>query len=397
MSAPSIDDPWSIVHMTNLSGPVDLSKTYDPASLAGKTILITGGASGFGAAFARHWAAHGAHIVVGDVNDALGEALVAELRTSPTARPDQFIAYQRCDVTSWADQVRLFRAAAAGSPTKRIDAVVAGAGIADATASFDKPQNLDDESAIPPPPPLRVLGVNLTGVMYTTHLALHYLAQDKPAAGSAKRDRHLLLISSIAGLHGLPGQTEYTASKHAVMGVFRALRAAAGLFNRPASKAAGSGGGGDNDDDEDVPLRVNVLCPYFVATPILTAATKALLAGAALGEVEDVVDAATRLMADDGIRGRALVVGPKMRVVDVTEGDEYGETVRIVEGEPAVPGRPERRQAVWEVYGHDYQRVEAFIWRYLAALNLMSGLRGWVGIVKDILGICFGGAGSRRG
>ncbi|KAK3901505.1 hypothetical protein C8A05DRAFT_44854 [Staphylotrichum tortipilum] len=354
-------DPWSVIEMINQSPPVDCSKPYDATTLAGKTILITGGASGFGAAFARHWASHGAHLIIGDVNDAAGESLVAELRAS--AKPDQVLIYQHCDVTSWPDQLALFKSARRASPTGSIDGVVAGAGIvergdplnASATnAVFDLPHNLDSDSA--PPPPLGVLAVNLTGVMYTAHLALYHLPRNKRGA-----DRHLLLISSIAGLFPLPGQTEYTASKHAVMGLFRALRGTAWTKG----------------------VRVNVLAPYFVDTPLLPKAGLALLAGAAKAELEDVVDAATRTMADAEVRGRALVVGPKMRVLDGGEG-----RIRTVEGDMKRDG--ERKQAVWDVYGDDYERVEAFMWRYLSVLNVMTGVQGWIGFVKDIFGICFG-------
>ncbi|KAK3310933.1 uncharacterized protein B0T15DRAFT_56223 [Chaetomium strumarium] len=380
MAVPSRGDPWSAADMINLSPPVDCSKPYDTSTLADKTILITGGASGFGAAFARHWARYGAHLIIGDVNDRAGEELVAELRCSPFATEDQVITYRHCDVTSWTDQLALFRAAAASSPTGSIDAVVAGAGIVEkdpsSTGVFDLPVALDnDDAACPPPPPaLKVLAVNLTGVMYTTHLALFYLS----LSSSPARDRHLLLISSIAGLSPLPGQTEYTVSKHGVMGLFRVLRGTAWTTRG---------------------IRVNALTPYFVDTPLLPKAALALLAGGAKAELEDVVDAATRLMADEEIRGRALLVGPKLRVVDVPN-DGGGENAAGEEAggfEFVAGGREregERKQAVWEVYGHDYERVEVFVWRYLSMLNLTRRLRGWVGLVKDLWGIYV--TGSRR-
>ncbi|KAG7291860.1 hypothetical protein NEMBOFW57_001882 [Staphylotrichum longicolle] len=367
MATPPQNDPWSVVNMINQSPPVDCSKPYDTSTLAGKTILITGGASGFGAAFARHWARHGAHIILGDVSDAAGEALIAELRAS-SQHPGQLLTYQHCDVTSWTDQLALFKTAVSLSPTRALDAVVAGAGIVEkgdpvspSGGIFDQPHDLDSDTTPPPPPPLKVLAVNLTGVMYTTHLALYFLPLNSNSNSNSNnapprdRDRHLLLISSVAGLCPLPGQTEYTASKHAVMGLFRALRGTAWITKG---------------------VRVNVLNPYFVATPLMNKPGLALLAGGAKAELEDVVDAGTRLMADEGVRGRALVVGPKMRVVD--DDEDGGEGIEIVEGQGRVRAG-ERRQAVWEVYGHDYERVEVFMWRYLAVLNLMRQVRGGVG------------------
>ncbi|KXX76689.1 5'-hydroxyaverantin dehydrogenase [Madurella mycetomatis] len=369
--SPADDLSWSVVDTVGQSAPVDCTKPYDTSTLAGKTIIITGGASGFGAAFARHWARHGSHIIIGDVNDRAGEELVAELRSLPLSR-NQYISYQHCDVTSWTDQLSLFQIALSSSPTRSIDAVVAGAGIADNTSQFDHPSpcpehttnTTDGDHAVPPPapPPLRVLDVNLTGVMYTAHLALYYL----PLQGAGAGDRHLLLISSVAGLMPLPGQTEYTASKHAVMGLFRALRATSHL----------AGG-----------VRVNALCPYFVHTPIMSTSGLALLAGGAKAELADVVDAATRLMADEGIVGRALMIGPGMEVVDDGE-DGLGSGFRL-----AKDGERGMRRAVWEVHGHDFERVEVFVWRYLAMLNLLRVMRGWVGVVKDLWGLFIVGMG----
>nr|CDP23866.1 Putative dehydrogenase [Podospora anserina S mat+] len=349
------DGSWSIVSQVRQSSPVDTTAPYSTTSLSGKTILITGGASGFGAAFARHWASFGSHIFIGDVNDSLGHALVAELRT---AYPTQTFHHHHCDVTSWTDQLSLFKFAVANSPTGGIEGVVAAAGVVDMDNSFDSPRRNGSktENNEPEEPRLKVLEVNLTGVAYTVHLAMFYL----PRNGTG-RDRHILLVSSIAGIAPLPGQTEYTASKHGVMGLFRALRG--------TSWTRG--------------VRVNCVNPYFVDTPLLPASGIALLAGAPKAELGDVVDAGTRLMADEGIRGRALVVGPKMRVVEGEDG-----VTRLVAEAPTNPeGEGERVQAVWEVYAEDFERVESFVWRYVGMMNVMKSLAGWVGVVRDLWGI----------
>lgn len=375
------DLSWSIVDTIKQSPPVDVTAPYDTKSLAGKTILITGGASGFGAAFARKWAKHGSHIIIGDVNDSAGEELIAELRSLPGSSKQHY--YQHCDVIKWEDQVSLFKMAARASPTRGIDAVVAGAGISEhgdvasgAPGVFDNPAGLDsDDSTPPPPPPLNVLNVNLTGVMYTTHLALFWLPHnggvsrldlDTPTSDDQLpiRDRHLLLVSSIAGLAPLPGQTEYTASKHGVLGLFRSLRA--------TSWTKG--------------IRCNVLCPYFVDTPIVPWRGMCLLAGGPKAAIEDVVDAATRLMADESVVGRGLVIGGRQRVVggrlvvldadsDTSEGEESDKGIR------SPPG------AVWEVHAHDYEMVEVFVYRFVKILNMVRAVRGWIGTLKDLWGI----------
>ena len=360
------DPSWSVIDMARMSRPVDVDSPYSTASLAGKTILITGGASGFGAAFARHWAGHGSHIVLGDVNDAAGEQLVAELRSLPGSSGCHH--YLHCDVRSWEDQVALFKLAATVNPSGAgIDAVVAGAGIVemgDAVSGpiFDLPRGLDRDS--PPPPRLNVLAVNLTGVMYTTHLALFWLRRNP----GPPHDRHILLVSSIAGVAPLPGQTEYTVSKHAVMGLFRALRG--------SSWSQG--------------VRVNVLAPYFVDTALLPWQGLALLAGGAMGTVEDVVDAATRFMADESIVGRGLVIGPTGYVEQV--GGDDGDQSEARQRQP----KEAREQAVWEIFAHDYARVDVFVWRYLAMVNALKAVRGWVGTVKDLFGIYWKGKGGNR-
>ena len=128
-----------------------------------------------------------------------------------------------------------------------------------------------------------------------------YLARN-PGSGAANptcdpettlRDRHLLLIGSIASLYPIPGQSLYGASKHAVLGLFRCLRAT--CFQHG--------------------IRVSMLAPYFAETSrhMVTPAARAILSGGSLAEVDDVVEAATRFMADPRVVGRALAIAPRFR------------------------------------------------------------------------------------
>ncbi|TPX18997.1 uncharacterized protein E0L32_011314 [Thyridium curvatum] len=337
----------NVVDMIKQSAPVDVSAPYNPDNVSGNTVVITGGASGFGAAFARRWASHGANVIIGDINDTGGQKLVAELRAS-TGSQDHH--YQHCDVRDWQSQVSLFQAAARLSVSGGIDAVVANAGIRDMTPAatglgFENPYGLDIER--PPPPELKVLDVNLTGVMYTTHLALFWLAWNDPA-----RDRHLLLLGSVASFLPLSGQVLYGTSKHAVMGLFRTLRG--------SSWRQG--------------VRINMVCPYFADTAIVPNSGHSLVAGCGLAAVPDVVDAATRLMADKSIVGRALVIGPRLRIQEGREGE-----VGLV-----APGTAEDGKPIWECYAHDYESVEIFSKQYLRLLNTLVWMRGWAGWFKDM-------------
>jgi len=345
------------VGLIRQSPPVDTSEPYDPNWVAGKTIVITGGASGFGQAFFRKWAQHGANVIIGDINDKKGKALVEEIRASTGNEHHHFI---HCDVTNWQSQVDFFHQAVKLSPTGGIDSVVANAGISDPIdPPFWAPEGYDADT--PQPPNVKCLEVNLIGVTYTVSLALYYLVRNPnssaadPAAspGPNRPDRHLLLLGSVASLGPIPGQILYGAAKHGVLGLFRSLRSTAFV-------------GG---------MRINLLCPYFIDTPILETGARVLLAGGAMGVPEDVMEAGTRLMADSRIVGRALVVGPKVKFNADNEWD-------------VVPAKNKegREVAIWEAYADDFEAVECFNARFVGMLNAVEKARGWGGWIYDIVG-----------
>ncbi|KUJ13640.1 short chain dehydrogenase/reductase-like protein [Mollisia scopiformis] len=346
-------DHNNVVEMVRQSPPVDTTEPYDPAWVAGKTIIITGGASGFGAGFAKKWALNGANVFVADVNREKGKELVEEMRKESGSEHHHFVY---CDVTNWQSQVDLFRTAIKLSPHGGIDAVVANAGITDVGSTVDDPKGLDVKE--PPEPVFKTIDVNIIGVLYTTHLAMFWLPRNdkstKPSPsklppGPYTRDRHILLIGSIASLCPIPHQIQYGTSKHAVLGLFRSLRSSSFIHG----------------------VRVNLLCPYFIDTPIIPAAGRLLLAGGAMGKPEDVVDAGTRLMADSRIAGRALAIGPKVMI-----DDEWQLVPQNTKGGKEV--------AVWEAYADDFVEVDAFTRRFVGMLNSVERTRGWIGWAIDV-------------
>lgn len=163
----------SVVESIKQSSPIDLSEPYDPSWVAGKTILITGGASGFGEGFFRKWAQHGANVIIGDVNSVRGAALVEEVRRETGSRNHHFL---KCDVADWQSQVEFFREACKLSLSGGIDAVVANAGIPDFPSVLENPEGLDADA--PPKPDLKCFDVDLIGVLYTAHLAWFYLPRN---------------------------------------------------------------------------------------------------------------------------------------------------------------------------------------------------------------------------
>ena len=355
-SAEAVITERTLVGVVNQSPPIDLAIPYSDEWLRDKTILITGGASGFGEGFFRRWAAAGANVIIGDINDKRGKALVEEVRRSTKNENLHFI---HCDVTIWQSQVDMFHRAIHLSPTSGLDAVVANAGVTDPIdPPFFEPHDLSVDA--PKPPNLKCLEVNLIGLTYTTYLAQYYLARNPNSAivdaaaqpGPNRRDRHLLLLGSIASLGAIPGQPLYGAAKHGVLGLFRSLRSTAVV-------------GG---------LRINLLCPYFIDTPLLFAGARILLAGGAMGNPQDVVEAGTRMMADTRIIGRSLVVGPKIKF------SKDNEFQMVAQNDPEGV-----ETAMWEAYAEDFEIVEAFSERFVRLLNGIERAKGWGGWFVDMV------------
>jgi NAD(P)-dependent dehydrogenase (short-subunit alcohol dehydrogenase family) len=158
----------------------------------GKVALITGGASGIGAACAETLAREGAKVVLTDLDGARGEALAAKLRSA--GREARFLHQDVTDEGRWAEVVaeteRLFGG---------LHVLVANAGIAVMAAVFD--MTLADWR--------RQTAVNLDGVFLSVKHAV-------PAMRRAGRGGSVVLMSSVAGLRGSAGLAGYSATKGAV-------------------------------------------------------------------------------------------------------------------------------------------------------------------------------------
>jgi len=158
--------------------------------LQGLVAVVTGGASGIGAAIAHALAEQGARVAV--------------LDRDPSGADPRFAAFA-ADVSS-RTEVEGAIAAVAGE-FGRIDILVNNAGIG---AQGDIAANDDDEWA-------RVLSINVTGIARVTAAALPWLRQSPSAA--------VCNTSSIAATAGLPQRALYSASKGAVLSLTRAMAA----------------------------------------------------------------------------------------------------------------------------------------------------------------------------
>ena len=188
--------------------------------------LITGAAAGIGLATARNLAVHGVRLVLTDVNsDGLDKA-VAELRESGADAVSYVI-----DVSSDEDVDRL----AAGLNEKNIDVdiLVNNAGIwRDNTGNF---WETDPKSWI------RRWRINVYGLMYLTRAILPGMIE--------RRYGRIVNVASVAGIYGISGMTDYSATKGAVIAFTKSLaKETTGYGVTVNSVSPGNIGDGDKDN-----------------------------------------------------------------------------------------------------------------------------------------------------
>jgi NAD(P)-dependent dehydrogenase (short-subunit alcohol dehydrogenase family) len=123
-----------------------------------------------------------------------------------------------CDTASWESQVDAFKSAL-GLLGGRINFVAPVAGIAERRwipLSKDKGESATEEFA---KPDMRVMDVNLTGVLYTVALALQHFRRQETESGNVRG--RIGLVASICGFYCIPSVPIYTAAKHALVGLTR--------------------------------------------------------------------------------------------------------------------------------------------------------------------------------
>ena len=195
--------------------------------IAGSTFIVTGGASGLGAATARMVVAGGGNVVVADLKEAEGQALAAEL-----GRAARFV---RTDVTDEASGAAAV--AAATSAFGGLQGLVGCAGIvhAEKVVGKDAPHTLAGFT--------RTIAVNLIGMFNMIRLAADAMGRGAP---NAEGERGVIVsTASIAAFDGQMGQAAYAASKGGVVGMtlpiardlarfgIRVVTIAPGIFETP--------------------------------------------------------------------------------------------------------------------------------------------------------------------
>lgn len=163
-----------------------------------KVVVITGASSGIGEALAREFAARGARIVAGARSAEKLEALCDELKAAGAEA-----VWTTADVTKETDCRNLINKAVENFGG--IDVLICNAGIS-MRAIFD-----DVDLGVLH----RLMDVNFWGTVYCTKYALPWIQ---------KSHGTVVGVSSVAGLHGLPGRTGYSASKFAMTGFLETIR-----------------------------------------------------------------------------------------------------------------------------------------------------------------------------
>lgn len=194
--------------------------------LSGKTALVTGATGGIGAALARALHAQGAHVTLSGTREAVLEELAGELKDRVS------IASANLSDAESVDGLVAKAEAAAGAP---LDILVANAGITrDGLLMRMKDEDWDS-----------VIRVNLES----------YFRLSRAAVKGMMKRRHgrIIGITSVVGVMGNPGQTNYAASKAGMIGFSKAL----------AQEVASRG------------ITVNCIAPGFIESPMTEALNEA--------------------------------------------------------------------------------------------------------------------------
>jgi meso-butanediol dehydrogenase/(S,S)-butanediol dehydrogenase/diacetyl reductase len=191
--------------------------------LADKYAIVTGGASGIGAATARRFIEEGARAVLADVNDDAGTALAAELGS-------EVAHYIRCDVADPAQIKALIVASEEwfSSLGGSLNVLVNNAGIGGGGEVPD----------VDPALWSRVMDIDLNAVFHACRFAIPLI---RDAGGGS-----IINTASISGLAGDWGMASYNAAKAAVINLSRTMAL----------------------DHGEHGIRVNALCPGYIDTPL---------------------------------------------------------------------------------------------------------------------------------
>ena len=244
--------------------------------LRDRVTLITGGAAGIGKATAERFAEEGAKVVICDVSEQAGQEVAKTL--GPEASFYKVNVADRQSVQAWVDDV----AAKYG----RVDVLVNNAGVL-RDGTLVKVQEGKLVKQMPEADFDLVIGINLKGVFNCTQAVAPYMIRHSGGV--------ILNATSIVGLDGNFGQTNYVASKAGVIGMTKVWARELGRYN----------------------IRVNAVAPGFTATEMVKAMPEKVLEGmkartplGRMGEPRDIANAYLFLASDEA----SFISGVTLRV-----------------------------------------------------------------------------------
>jgi 3-oxoacyl-[acyl-carrier protein] reductase len=244
--------------------------------LKDRVALITGGAAGIGKATAQRFVEEGARVVICDVNPVAGEAAAEEL--GPNAIFYQVNVTDRQAVQAWVDAIV--------ETYGRVDILVNNAGVL-RDNMLVKVKDGELVKQMPEADFDLVIGVNLKGVFNCTQAVAPYMINQGGGV--------ILNASSVVGLDGNFGQTNYVATKAGVIGMTKVWAREFGRYN----------------------IRVNAVAPGFIATEMVQQMPEKILESMAarvplgrLGQPRDIADAYLFLASDEA----SYISGAVLRV-----------------------------------------------------------------------------------
>ncbi len=237
------------------------------SKLQDKVAIITGGASGIGAAAASLFVSEGAKVVLVDLNEEKGKAFEAELKAKNAEA-----LFIKANITSEEEVANIFKQTI--DTFGKVDIVFNNAGIGRVQPSHELEYSEWRNT----------VNVDLDGVFLVAREAIREML--KIGGGT------IVNTASMYGWVGSPGSAAYNAAKGGVINLTRSLALEYAEQN----------------------IRVNTLCPGFIDTPIIPEESKQALAAATplkrLGNVEEMAKAVLFLASDDSsyMTGNSLTI-----------------------------------------------------------------------------------------
>ncbi|KAK6380779.1 hypothetical protein LTS17_004980 [Exophiala oligosperma] len=274
-------------------------------SVKGKVVVLAGGAQGIGAATVSQLYESGAHVFFGDWDDKRGSKLAQDLTTtsSSSSSSSGSVTYLKVNVREYQSLLSLFDTAY--DKHGQVDMAICCAAVTERPGYWE-PNKLNLESVRESPTGITdVIDINLNGTLYFARLAVAYLKEkhnfdsQNTTADNIKSSKCITLVASVAGFKESPGLFAYSAAKHGVVGLMRALR---GFISQLYG------------------LRVNAICPWATDTQLLSGVrdewTKNNMP---MNTPSDVAKYIIQVTADQTAHGKALFVTGG-NAVDIEEG-----------------------------------------------------------------------------